>query len=427
MTKSDAEFFTAERLSPSSLLNTVLLPRVCVRSDCYHATRGDSLPFGAAVSRLALPPSVDSYWQAIYWTAQVGAGPALAVPRMIRTPDRVGYPQNHDEDAVHILATLLVKNIQVQAKWGIGSAYDKFTVSALAEDNQQGILRVKDDMNLAVGNYVVTVSVMDVFSHLNMLYENLTATAEITIAVVSVASFAAEVDIADVSLVAGEGSWGQGFVVGDYYPSFPAIGSVASGNITIKINGVDYRIANVRIRDNNPTLQSAAGSFYFALRPDHIHELDRAGFWENKKLIVSRGGDELIFNRIWTDYNYTLAPRWAADSSDNAYVSPGENTQSRISDGGVMPAVYWTNAMADKARIIMTDGEVFRVRLIQDKFVFKNGYGVFDVLPPASVGYDGFICQVNGLQYKRINGSWMELSESISVISKSSEIFVASV
>ncbi|MGI9346941.1 MAG: hypothetical protein ACR2PV_03005, partial [Gammaproteobacteria bacterium] len=378
MANPDAKFFTAERLSPSSLLNTVL------------------------------PPSVDSYWQAIYWTAQVGAGPALEVPRMIRTPDRVGYPQNHDENAVHILATLLVKNIQVQAKWGIGSAYDKFTVSALAEDNQQGILRVKDDMNLAVGNYVVTVSVMDVFSHLNKLYENLTATAEITIAVVPPASLVAEAEviIADVSLVAGYGSYGQGFVVGDYYPSFPAIGSVASGNITIKINSVDYRIANVRIRDNNPTLQSAAGSFYFALRPDRIHELDRAGFWDNKKLIVSRGGDELVFNRIWTDYNYTLAPRWAADSSDNAYVSPGENTQSRISDGGVMPAVYWTNAMADKARIIMADGEVFRVRLIQDKFVFENGYGVFDVLPPASVGYDGFTCEVNGLQYKRINGSW---------------------
>ena len=197
-------------------------PKVCANHDCYYALAVDSSQPIAPVLRLALLseetaiigtwfaarvaafdgmgnlneglldegyfiPSQgdeDRYWQSIYMLAQAGTGPALAVPQVIRTPSRVVQPQNHDGGAGHILATLQVRNIQVRAKWDVKNEGNNFTVSALAGDSRQGVLRVGDNIILAAGDYVVTVLAIDEFDYLNESYENLTAMAELTIEVV---------------------------------------------------------------------------------------------------------------------------------------------------------------------------------------------------------------------------------------------------
>ena len=120
-----------------------------------------------------------------YLLAQIGTGPALAAPQVIRAPSRVVQPQNHDGGAGHILATLQVRNIQVRAKWEVKNKGDNFTINALAGDSQRGVLRVKDGEDLDAGNYVVTVMAIDEFSYLNKAYENLTAMAELTIVAVA--------------------------------------------------------------------------------------------------------------------------------------------------------------------------------------------------------------------------------------------------
>ena len=118
-----------------------------------------------------------------YLLAQIGTGPALAAPQVIRTPSRVAQPQNHDGGAGHILATLQVRNIQVRAKWEVKNKGDNFTINALAGNSQRGVLRVGDNITLEATNYVVTVMAIDEFSYLNKAYENLTAMAELTIVV----------------------------------------------------------------------------------------------------------------------------------------------------------------------------------------------------------------------------------------------------
>ena len=118
-----------------------------------------------------------------YLLAQIGTGPALAAPQVIRAP--AVQPQNHKGGAGHILATLQVRNIQVRAKWEVQNYGDNFMVSALAGDSQRGVLRVKDGEDLDAGNYVVTVMAIDEFSYLNKAYENLTAIAKLTIVAVA--------------------------------------------------------------------------------------------------------------------------------------------------------------------------------------------------------------------------------------------------
>ena len=79
-----------------------------------------------------------------YLLAQIGTGPALAAPQVIRAPSRVVQPQNHEGGAGHILATLQVRNIQVRAKWEVQNKGNNFTINALAGNSQRGVLRVKD-------------------------------------------------------------------------------------------------------------------------------------------------------------------------------------------------------------------------------------------------------------------------------------------
>ena len=212
---ADAGFSAAGRSSPvGGGGESLQTPKVCANHDCYYALAVDSSQPIAPVLRLALLkeetaiigtwfatraaafdgmgnlnegyfiPSQgdeDRYWQSIYMLAQAGTGPALAVPQVIRAPSRVVQPQNHDGGAGHILATLQVRNIQVRAKWDVKNEGNNFTVSALAGDSRQGVLRVGDNITLDSGDYVVTVMAIDEFDYLNKSYENLTAMAELTI------------------------------------------------------------------------------------------------------------------------------------------------------------------------------------------------------------------------------------------------------
>ena len=120
-----------------------------------------------------------------YLLAQIGTGPALAVPQVIRAPSRVVQPQNHEGGAGHILATLQVRNIQVRAKWEVKNKGNNFTINALAGNSQRGVLRVGNNITLEATNYVVTVMAIDEFSYLNEAYENLTAIAKLTIVAVA--------------------------------------------------------------------------------------------------------------------------------------------------------------------------------------------------------------------------------------------------
>ena len=217
---ADAGFSAAGRSSPVGGGDESLqTPKVCANHDCYYALAVDSSQpiapvllkeetaiigtwFAARVAAFdgmgnlneglldegEFIPSQgdeDRYWQSIYMLAQAGTGPALAVPQVIRAPSRVVQPQNHDGGAGHILATLQVRNIQVRAKWDVKNEGNNFTVSALAGDSRQGVLRVGDNIILGAGDYVVTVMAIDEFSYLNESYENLTAMAELTIEVES--------------------------------------------------------------------------------------------------------------------------------------------------------------------------------------------------------------------------------------------------
>ena len=231
---ADAGFSAAGRSSPvGGGGESLQTPKVCANHDCYYALAVDSSQPIAPVLRLALLkeetaiigtwfvaraaafdgmgnlnegyfiPSQgdeDRYWQSIYMLAQAGTGPALAVPQVIRAPSRVVQPQNHDGGAGHILATLQVRNIQVRAKWDVENKGNNFTVSTLAGDSRQGVLRVGDNIILEAGDYVVTVMAIDEFSYLNESYENLTAMAELTIVVESgVLSFAEDSPFVNVT------------------------------------------------------------------------------------------------------------------------------------------------------------------------------------------------------------------------------------
>ena len=219
---ADVGFSAADGAGQRAEDREPLTSKVCANHDCYYALAVDSSQPIAPVLRLALLqeetaiigtrfaaraaafdgmgnlneglldegefiPSQgdeDRYWQSIYMLAQAGTGPALAVPQVIRAPSRVVQPQNHDGGAGHILATLQVRNIQVRAKWDVKNEGNNFTVSALAGDSRQGVLRVGDNIILGAGDYVVTVLAIDEFDYLNESYENLTAMAELTIEVV---------------------------------------------------------------------------------------------------------------------------------------------------------------------------------------------------------------------------------------------------
>ena len=155
-------------------------PKVCANHDCYYALAVDSsqpLP-RCCVKEMKIGIGNQ------YILAQAGTDPALVVPQVIRTP--AVQPQNHAGEAGHIdiLATLQVRNIQVRAKWDVKNNGDNFTVSALAGDSRQGVLRVGDNIILGAGDYVVTVMAIDEFDYLNESYENLTAMAELTIVAV---------------------------------------------------------------------------------------------------------------------------------------------------------------------------------------------------------------------------------------------------
>ena len=178
---ADAGFSAAGRSSPvGGGGESLQTPKVCANHDCYYALAVDSsqpLP-RCCVKEMKIGIGNQ------YILAQAGTDPALVVPQVIRTP--AVQPQNHAGEAGHIdiLATLQVRNIQVRAKWDVKNDGDNFTVSALAGDSRQGVLRVGDNITLAAGDYVVTVMAIDEFSYLNESYENLTAMAELTIVAV---------------------------------------------------------------------------------------------------------------------------------------------------------------------------------------------------------------------------------------------------
>ena len=229
---ADARFSAAEGPVNGLRTESLLTSKVCANHDCYYELAVDSSQPIAPVLRLALlkedatiigtwlphqeqplfdgvgnlnegefipgQGDEDRYWQSIYMLAQAGTGPALAAPQVIRTPSRTVQPQN-EGGAGHILATLQVRNIQVRARWDVENEGNNFTVSALAGDSRQGVLRVGDNIILEDGDYVVTVMAIDEFSYLNGAYENLTAIAKLTIVAVSIVAEADGLSFADDS------------------------------------------------------------------------------------------------------------------------------------------------------------------------------------------------------------------------------------
>ena len=233
---ADAGFSAAEGPVNGLRTESLLTSKVCANHDCYYGLAVDSSQPIAPVLRLALlseetaiigawlpqqeqplfdgvgnlnegefipgQGDEDRYWQSIYMLAQAGTGPALAAPQVIRTPSRLLQPQSeHDGGAGHILATLKVRNIQVRAKWDVENEGNNFTVSALAEDSRQGVLRVGNNITLEAKNYTVKVMAIDEFSYLNKAYENLTAIAKLTIvAVADGLSFEEDSPVVDVTV-----------------------------------------------------------------------------------------------------------------------------------------------------------------------------------------------------------------------------------
>ena len=110
------------------------------------------------------------YWH-LYFAANNGGGAAVEAPSLLRVPAR------QLQQEVHIvLATLRAVNIQVRGQW---RAEPSNAFSIYAQDNgQKGILMLTTSLS---DTKVVTVEVKDMFSYLNPLYEDLAATAFITV------------------------------------------------------------------------------------------------------------------------------------------------------------------------------------------------------------------------------------------------------
>ena len=111
------------------------------------------------------------YWH-LYFAANNGGGAAVEAPSLLRVPAR------QLQQEVHIvLATLRAVNIQVRGQWRVSEASNAFSI--YAQDNgQKGILMLTTSLS---ETKVVTVEVKDMFSYLNPLYEDLAATAFITV------------------------------------------------------------------------------------------------------------------------------------------------------------------------------------------------------------------------------------------------------
>ena len=203
------------------------------------------------------------------------------------------------------------------------------------------------------------------------------------------------------------------------YEDLPAQGSL-SGTNAFKLYGNDYKVSAFSVRADSSDILSAANALQ--LRFDslwELHDLDRADFWGKHKMVLSRGDESITIDHMWIDYGYTLAPRWSCDDSTNPYLvdgdgnpsPPGKTNGTQISNDFVPESEekYWTTALATKTRGIMSvvEGETFNLKIIQDKFTFYSGEGIFDVVPPASVGYDGYKCVVGDKEYTRKNGAWV--------------------
>ena len=90
----------------------------------------------------------------------------------IKTPLQVQAENNQV-----ILMTLKVNNIQVRAEWRVNSAGDAFGIDA-----QKGVLSLRADKQQTL---IATVFVEDQFNLLNSQYTNLTASAVLTVAILS--------------------------------------------------------------------------------------------------------------------------------------------------------------------------------------------------------------------------------------------------
>ena len=107
------------------------------------------------------------YWH-LYFAANNGGGAAVEGPSILQmTVQQEGHI---------VLATLRAVNIQVRGQW---HAEPSNAFSIYAQDNgQKGILMLTTSLS---ETKVVTVEVKDMFSYLNPLYEDLAATAFITV------------------------------------------------------------------------------------------------------------------------------------------------------------------------------------------------------------------------------------------------------
>ena len=203
------------------------------------------------------------------------------------------------------------------------------------------------------------------------------------------------------------------------YENLPASGTITGDN-NFTLYGTKYKLSALGVRGDLSAIQTAANALQ--MRFDSVwqlHELDMADFWGKHKMVVSRGDESITIDHMWIDYGYTLAPRWSCDDSTNPYLvdadgnpnPPGKTNGTQISNDFVPESeeAYWTTALATKMRGIMSnvEGETFNLKLIQDKFTFYSGVGVFDILPEDSVGFDGYKCIVADKEYTRTDGAWV--------------------
>ena len=110
------------------------------------------------------------YWH-LYLAANNGGQAAVEGPSLLRAPAQ--------KEGHIVLATLRAVNIQVRGQWRVSEASNAFSI--YAQDNgQKGVLMLMLTTSLPETK-VVTVEVKDMFSYLNPLYEDLAATAFITV------------------------------------------------------------------------------------------------------------------------------------------------------------------------------------------------------------------------------------------------------
>lgn len=194
---------------------------------------------------------------------------------------------------------------------------------------------------------------------------------------------------------------------------FPATGyiswenSVISGNRSFLVRGKELALEQLLVRGDVPALRTAQNSLYFITQPYSLtHILDKDGFWDDKKLIIQgiyHTNDTIVLDRLGSDHNYTLQPRWVADSILNGDPLNAGSLQI-ISEKGA-PLKTWTNELASRARKIFQ--YPFKARLVQDKIIFKNGFAYSEVVPENHIGKNGYKCRVNNKNYARINGQWV--------------------